>query len=262
MTSRRGPGPEERAMSKRRTTGSRIVAAREAKGLTLRRAARRLGVSPRALRGWEHGRTDIPLAARQTMAVLYGTAPQYLVPERPTSLERDAASAVIRIGSVTFTLHHSDDESLRAFLTAVREERGLAPGAPLAIRETDAALLAETLGGSAEDIAGTLQRLLRLSESEATDFSRWIFGRTAVAGVLALGLSAGVAATAAFAAPPPAGSTGTTGSPGAAISAEHRPNGNPELGEPDEHVDPNWAEIGDAAVLRREDVPPDSVFPG
>ena len=249
-------------MSKRRTTGSRIVAAREAKGLTLRRAARRLNVSPRALRAWEHGRTDVPLAVRQAMAVLYGTAPQYLVPDRPTSVERDGASAVIRIGSVTFTLHRSDDDSLRAFLTAVREERGLAPGAPLAIRETDAALLPETLGGSAKEIAGTLQRLLRLSESEAADFSRWIFGRTAVAGILALGLTAGVAATAAFAATPPVTSSGTSGSPGAAVSAEHRPDGDPELGERKEPVDPNWAEIGDAAVLRREDVPPGSVFPG
>lgn len=243
-------------MSKRRTTSTRIVAAREAKGLSLRRAARRLNVSPRALRGWEHGRTDIPLAVRQAMAVLYGTAPQYLVPDRPTSVERDGASAVIRIGSVSFALHRSDDDSLRAFLTAVREERGLAPGAPLAIRETDAALLAETLGGSAEDIARTLQRLLRLSESEAADFSRWIFGRTAVAGVLALGLTAGVAATAAFGATPPGGGAGASGAPGAAVSAEHRPDGTPELGQRHEPVDPNWAEIGDAAVLRREDVPP------
>jgi len=202
------------------------MAAREAKGLSLRRAARRLGVSPRALRGWEGGRTDVPLAVRQAMAVLYGTAPQYLVPDRPTAVERDSASAVIRIGSVTFALHRSDDDTLRTFLAAVREERGVAPGAPLAVRETD----------------------------EAVEFSRWIFSRTAVAGVLALGLTAGLAGTTAFAATPPAGSAGTAGSAGAAVSAQHRPDGNTDLGE---RRDPNWAEIGDAAVLRREDDPTD-----
>ncbi|HKN92280.1 MAG TPA: helix-turn-helix transcriptional regulator [Acidimicrobiia bacterium] len=241
-------------MSKKRTTGGRIMAAREAKGLSLRRAARRLGVSPRALRGWEGGRTDVPLAVRQAMAVLYGTAPQYLVPDRPTAVERDSASAVIRIGSVTFALHRSDDDTLRTFLAAVREERGVAPGAPLAVRETDAALLAETLGGSAEDIVRTLRRLLGVSEDEAVEFSRWIFSRTAVAGVLALGLTAGLAGTTAFAATPPAGSAGTAGSAGAAVSAQHRPDGNTDLGE---RRDPNWAEIGDAAVLRREDDPTD-----
>jgi len=241
-------------MSKKRTTGGRILAAREAKGLSLRRAARRLGVSPRALRGWEHGRADIPLAARQAMAVLYGTAPQYLVPDRPTAVERDTPTAVIRIGSAAFSLHRSDDDTLRAFLAAVRQERGLAPGAALKVRESDAALLAEALGGSADEIVRTLQRLLGVTETEAVDFSRWIFQRTVVAGVLALGLTAGVAGTAAFAATPPAGSPGTAASHGTAVSAQHRPDGDTDLSQP---VDPNWAEIGDAAVLRREDVAPD-----
>jgi|GEM_PF-5949071 len=235
-------------MSERRTTGSRFVAAREAKGLSVRRAARRLGVSPRALRGWEHGRTDVPLAIRQSMAVLYGTAPQYLVPERPASVERDGARAVIRIGSVVFSLHESDDDSLRAFLSAVREERGLAPGAPLAIRETDAALLAEVLGGSADDIVHTLGRLLGVSERDALDLSRWIFSRTAVAGVLALGLTAGLAGNAAFASPRPADTP--------RVAAQPPSDANPQLSPPAHPTDPNWAVIGDAAVLRREDLPP------
>jgi transcriptional regulator with XRE-family HTH domain len=255
MESRRGPA-EESTMSKRRTSGSRFAAAREAKGLTLRRAARRLGVSPRALRGWEHGRTDVPLAVRQAMAALYGTAPQYLVPDRPTAVERDAATAVIRIGSVAFSLQRSDDESLRAFLTAVREERGLAPGATLAIRETDAALLAETLGGSAHDIVRTLQRLLGMSERDAVDFSRSLFGRTAIAGVLALGLTAGLAGNAAFASSRPTDGGGATGSPAATASAQPASGGTAEVGEPAGPVDPNWAVIGDAAVLWRDEAPP------
>jgi len=240
-------------MSKKRTTGGRILAAREAKGLSLRRAARRLNVSPRALRRWEQGRADVPLPVRQAMAVLYGTAPQYLVPERPTAVERDPGTTVIRIGSVAFPLQRADDDTLRAFLVAVREERGLAPAAALMVRETDAALLAETLGGSAEAIVRTLQRLLGVTENEAVEFSRWIFHRTVVAGVLAMGLTAGLAGTAALAATPAAG-PGTEGSSGTAVPAQHRPDGNTDLSEP---VDPNWAEIGDAAVLRREDVNPD-----
>ncbi len=240
-------------MSKSRTTAGRIIAAREAKGLSFWRAARRLGVSPRALRGWETGRADIPLAVRQAMAVLYGTAPQYLVPERPTAVERDRDSVVIRIGSATFSLQHSDDDTLRVFLASVREARGRAPGAPLKVRDTDAALLAETLGGSTEEIARTLQRLLGVNGNEAVELSRWMFQRTVLAGVLAMGLTAGLAGTAAFAATPPGGA-GTSGSPAAAVSAQHRLDGNTDLSEP---VDPNWAEIGDAAVLRREDVPTD-----
>jgi hypothetical protein len=189
------------------------------------------------------GRADVPLAVRQGMAALYGTAPQYLVPERPTAVERDPATAVIRIGSVTLTLQHTDDATLRTFLAAVREERGLAPGAPMAIRESDAALLADVLGGSAEEIARTLQRLLGVKESEAVELGRWLFGRTAVAGVLALGLTAaGAAGTVAFASSPPAGPAVASSSPSSEV---HQP------------VDPNWAEIGDAAVLWRDQAPTD-----
>src|SRR5947208_3212035 len=85
-----------KAMSKRQTIGGRILAAREAKGLSLWRAARRLGVNPWALRCWEQGRVDVPLAVRQAMAALYGTAPEYLVPQRPADVERDHDAAVIR----------------------------------------------------------------------------------------------------------------------------------------------------------------------
>jgi len=174
-------------MSKNRTTPSRLLAAREGKGLSLWRAARRLGVGPRELRGWEQGRDDVPLAVRQAMAALYGTAPQYLVPDRPTAVERDGATVVLRIGSVAFSLQGSDDDTLRLFLAAVREERGLAPGAPLQVRDTDAALLAETLGGSTEEIARTLSRLLGMNDDEASELSRWMFERTVLAGVLGLG---------------------------------------------------------------------------
>jgi len=237
-------------MSERHITGVRIIAAREAKGLSLRRAARRLNVSPRALRGWERGRADVPLAVRQAMAVLYGTAPQYLVPERPATVERDNGSAVLRIGSVAFTLEHSDDDTLRRFLSAVREERGVAPGAPLKVRESDAALLADILGGSPEEISRTLQRLLGVSESEAADFSRWIFGRTAVAGVFALGLTAGLAGTAAFAGAAPSGPSGSP-APATTVIAERHPEAGSVSGGQG-HDDPNWAEIGDAAVLFRD----------
>ena len=91
-------------MSQRRTTGSRVLAARQEKGLTLRRAARRLGVSPRALRGWERGRDSIPYAVRLAMVGLYGVARQDLVPDRPAAGARDALNGTIRIGSVTFTV--------------------------------------------------------------------------------------------------------------------------------------------------------------
>ncbi len=234
-------------MSERHTTGSRIVAAREAKGLSIRRAARRLNVSPRALRGWERGRADVPLAVRQAMAVLYGTAPQYLIPDRPAAVSRDSGTAVLRIGSVAFTLEHSDDDTLRRFLSAVREERGVAAGAPLKVRESDAALLADILGGSADEITRTLQRLLGVSESEAADFSRWIFGRTAVAGVFALGLTAGLAGVTAFASPGHTG--GASSAPATSVIAERHAEAGPAAAG---HDDPNWAEIGDAAVLYRD----------
>ena len=179
-------------MSKKQTIGGRILAAREAKGLTLWQAAHRLGVSPWTLRSWEHGRDDIPMAVRHAMAVVYGTAPQYLVPARPAAPEQ-GVDAVIRIGSVAFSLDGCDDHTLRRFLAAVREERGLAPDAPLAVRESDAVFLADLLGGSADAIAKTLRRLLGLGEHEAEEFSRSLFGRTAVGAVLAMDLTAPMA---------------------------------------------------------------------
>ena len=225
-------------MSQRRTTGCRVLAAREAKGLSLRRAARRLGVSPRALRNWERGRDNIPYAVRLAMVGLYGIAREDLVPDRPAAGMRDAINGTISIGSVTFAAHEADDDSLRAFLSAVRAERGLAAGAKLTMRASDAALLAELLGGSPEEIVRSLQRLLGVGEKEAVELGRWMFRRTAIAGALAMGLAAGVVATGALSAnPAPAGAT--------EISVSDQSG---------ERLDPNWAEIGDAAVLWRHEV--------
>jgi len=230
-------------MSARRSTGIRVFTAREAKGLSLRRAARRLGVSPRVLRGWERGREDIPFAIRQAMVKLYGLPPEVLVPERPGrgAAGRDERSGMIRIGAVTFAVQDANDDSLRAFLTAVRQERGLAPDAPLAVRVSDAEMLAELLGGTADDIVRNLQRLLGVDEQEAAELGRWIFRRTAIAGAMMVGLVAGVG-TGSFSANPPAATAAEISTPA------------PDNAAP---VDPDWAEIGDAAVLWREGVPHD-----
>ena len=228
-------------MSERRSTGNRVCAARQAKGLSLRRAARRLGVSPRALRGWERGREDIPFMVRQSMVKLYDLPPEQLIRDRRAAAGRDADTGTIRIGSVTFAVQDADDDSLRAFLAAVRHERGLAPDAPLAVRASDAEALAELLGGTADDIVRNLQRLLGVDEDEAVELSRWMFGRTAIAGAMVVGLIAGVGAGAVSASPPAA----TAVEVNAPASAAPAP------------VDPDWAEIGDAAVLWREGVPHD-----
>jgi AcrR family transcriptional regulator len=228
-------------MSERRSTGSRVFTAREAKGLSLRRAARRLGVSPRTLRGWERGREDIPFAVRQAMVKLYNSPSELLVPERPDrrAAGRDERSGTIRIGSLSFTVHDSNDDSLRAFLVAVRQERGLTPDAPLAVRARDTEMLAELLGGTADEIVGNLQRLLGVDEREAIELGRWIFRKTAVAGALAAGLAAGVIVTGTFSNAP------------AATAAEITAPASDNTAA----VDPDWAVIGDAAVLWHPSVP-------
>lgn len=231
-------------MSERRSTGTRVHAAREEKGLSLRRAARRLGVSPRALRGWERGREDIPFAVRQGMVKLYALPSEQLIPERPAAgaAGRDRSNGMIRIGSVTFATHDADDDSLRAFLAAVRQERGLAPDAPLAVRASDAAVLAELLGGTAHEIVRNLQRLLGVDEREAVEIGRSIFRKTAIAGAMMVGVVAGVGSGAFSASPPAANAAEITVTSDSATPAP---------------VDPNWAEIGDAAVLWRDGVPHD-----
>jgi transcriptional regulator with XRE-family HTH domain len=228
-------------MSERRSTGNRVFAAREAKGLSLRRAARRLGVSPRTLRGWERGREDIPYLVRQAMVKLYGLPPETLVPERPgrSAAGRDESSGTIRIGSVMFNAQDANDDSLRAFLAAVRQERGLAPDAPLAVRASDAEMLAKLLGGTADEIVRNLQRILGVNEREAVELGQWMFRKTAAAGVLAVGLAAGVIATGTFSnAPAATAAEITTPAPDSAAPA-----------------DPDWAVIGDAAVLWHPSVP-------
>ncbi|HET9772838.1 MAG TPA: helix-turn-helix transcriptional regulator [Acidimicrobiia bacterium] len=224
-------------MSAKRSTGGRVLAAREAKGLSLRRAARRLGVSPRALRNWEKGRADIPFAVRQAMVALYGLPRQELIPDRPAGGER-ASNGMIRIGSVLFHLEGGDDNTLLAFLKAVRKERGLSEGDALAVRASDAEFLAELLGGTPEAIVANLQRLLGLDEKEAIELGRFLFRRTAVAGALVVGLIAGVAVTGAASADPSPAAPAVT-----SVTSDDAP------------VDPWWAEIGDAAVLYRDDVP-------
>lgn len=241
-------------MSERRTTGSRVFAARQGRGLSLRRAARRLGVSPRALRNWERGREDIPFEVRRGMVKLYGIDPEQLIPERRAEAAREGDTAVIRIGSVLFELQSADDDSLRAFLAAVRRERGLAPGAQLAVRASDAEALARLLGGNADDIVANLQRLLGVDQTEAVEIGRWMFRRTAVAGALAVGLVAGVAGAGTVSARPPAAhAAGSTASGGAGLGS-----GGPGIAEPvPPPADPDWAIIGDAAVLHRDEAPGD-----
>ncbi|MDQ1499568.1 MAG: hypothetical protein QOI86_2908, partial [Actinomycetota bacterium] len=88
------------------------------------------------------------------------------------------------------------------------------------------------------DIVGNLRRLLGLSEKEAVELGRWMFRRTALAGALAVGLLAGVAGTGTLSVnPTPAGAEEIS-------TAEHAP------------IDPNWAVIGEAAVLERGDAAP------
>ncbi|HVW32091.1 MAG TPA: helix-turn-helix domain-containing protein [Acidimicrobiia bacterium] len=233
-------------MSERHAPGSRVLAGREAAGLSLRRAARRLGLSPRTLRGYERGREDIPFAVRQQMVTLYRMPRAQLVPDRPTAGERNAADGTIRIGSIVFHSHGADDAALAAFLSAVRHERGLAPETPMRLRSSDAELLAELLGGTPDAIVANLARLLVVGEEEAVEIGRFLLRRTAVAGALAVGVLAGVVSTGALSggAPPagageaPAGTVSTVAPPGAV-----------------DRSDPNWAVIGDAAVLYRDGVP-------
>jgi hypothetical protein len=115
----------------------------------------------------------------------------------------------------------------------------------VAVRAGDAELLAQVLGGTPEAIIRNLQRLLGVDEREAVELGRWMLRRTAVAGALMVGLVAGVAVTGALAAnaadAPAPGTEVTTGSDAA-----------------DQPIDPWWAEIGDAAVLYRDEVPGDS----
>ena len=219
-------------------TGNRALAAREAKGLSLRRAARRLGVSPRVLRGWERGRESIPYATRLSMIDLYGIPRQEIAPDRPTRAEREA-NGTVRIGSLTCSAAGADDDSLRAFLSAVRQERGLASGDALQIRESDATLLAELLGGTAEGVVRNLQRLLGVSENEAVELGRWMFRRTAIAGALAIIAAGVVIGSGTFSANPPAASADQISTTIVGMSS----------------IDPNWAEIGDAAVLWNDKVP-------
>jgi hypothetical protein len=178
------------------------------------------------------------------MVKLYALPPEQLIPERPAAgaAGRDGSNGMIRIGSVTFATHDADDDSLRAFLVAVRRERGLAPDAPLAVRASDAAVLAELLGGTAEDIIRNLQRLLGVDEREAAELGRLMFRKTAIAGALAVGLVVGVVGpgTGTFSANPPTATAAEITAPDSAAPAP---------------VDPDWAEIGDAAVLWREGVP-------
>jgi hypothetical protein len=191
------------------------------------------------LRGWERGRESIPFAVRLSMVDLYGIPRHELVPDRPTRAEQ-GVNGTIRIGSLTFSATGADDESLRAFLSAVRRERGLASGAALQIRESDATLLAELLGGTAEDVVRNLQRLLGVSEKEAVELGRWMFRRTAIAGALAMGIAAGVViGSGTFSANPPAASADQISATIVGMSS----------------LDPNWAEIGDAAVLWNDKVP-------
>lgn len=70
---------EERAETEPTHLGGRISHAREAQGLSLAQAARRLGVKSTTLRSWETGESDPRANKLATLAGVLGVTPSWLL---------------------------------------------------------------------------------------------------------------------------------------------------------------------------------------
>ena len=78
------------------TTGSRIRALRESRGMTQRQLAERAGCTDAAIRNYEAGRRALKGSALDAIAGALGVAPEALMPVRAESA-RDALELLFRI---------------------------------------------------------------------------------------------------------------------------------------------------------------------
>lgn len=70
-------------MDERQTVGDRVRQARNAAGLSLRAAARRIGVSPATLSAVENGKTGVAIPRLRALAAEFGTTVAWLIGEQP-----------------------------------------------------------------------------------------------------------------------------------------------------------------------------------
>ena len=73
MTDQSGPGDEDAARAAMRASGRQMQNARREAGLTQKRVADTITVTPATVRNWEAGRHEPPPRARERLAELYGT---------------------------------------------------------------------------------------------------------------------------------------------------------------------------------------------
>ena len=78
------------------TTGSRIRALRESRGMTQRQLAERAGCTDAAIRNYEAGRRALKGSALDAIAGALGVAPEALMPVQAESV-RDALELLFRI---------------------------------------------------------------------------------------------------------------------------------------------------------------------
>jgi hypothetical protein len=125
----------------------------------------------------------------------------------------DPATATLAVGArrVVVTCDPADNECLlRTYLELVAAQRGVVVGSSVHLRRDDVLALARLLDLDDDELESRLQRLLRLSENEASALARRL-RRNAVAAALGLGIITAVpaieglaTADRAVASPPPA----------------------------------------------------------
>jgi len=115
-------------LSERTTMGERITEAREASGLSVAQAARRIAVKTRTFRNWESGRTSPRANKLQMLAGILGVPPLWFIeveqdddslPERLSRLDR-LELKVERLGALQRELVDLSNE-IADEIVAIRE---------------------------------------------------------------------------------------------------------------------------------------------
>ncbi len=160
--------------------GEILSDARRSARLSTRNAAQRAGITTSLLGDYERGKSEPSVQHLRTLLEVYGIDAADLVPHRELPAV-DMVHRTVTVGSETRAVGDSraaasamlrHDQALHLFVELVRQARSAGSRAKFALREADAAALAELLSLDESVVVSRLMEIMGCSEREATNLWR------------------------------------------------------------------------------------------
>ncbi len=184
--------------------GTLLHGARNARGLSRREVAERVGTTPTDLRRYERADAPVPPSLVAALAECYGSA---LTEQLATRAPLRVDESRIAVGDEVASLETADgDEVLAKYVGLIARVRQAQPGEPIALRADDLVALSTAIGRDSDDIEARIVEVLGCTPREAKSLHAEVLRRKLVlpvAGFVAgLAIVGGVGVASASNAPP------------------------------------------------------------